>query len=951
MENYDLGSLVVKLGADTSQYDKLLNAADAKLLRFGKKLETTGRSMTKYITAPLAAVQALSTKAFSNFDDSMTKSLAIMSGITPKIRKEMERTAMAISSKNITSSNDLAKAYFYLASAGMDAAQSMAALPAMEKFAAAGAFDMALATDLATDAQSALGLTVKDATENTQNLVKVTDVLIKANTLANASTVQFSESLTNKVGSALKILNKDMEEGVAVLAAYADQGVKGMEAGEKFNIFSRDLQTASINQAAAWKNMGIAVYDNTGKMLNYADVIEQLETRMMTMSDQQKKMTFEMLGFQDRSVIAVQQLLGLSDKIRFYEKELRKAGGTTQDVAEKQLKSFSSQMKIMWNNVVNAAIGIGAILAPSMLKLNQYVIKSTEYWGGLNSSTQEWIVKLGVVAAAAGPVIWGLGKMIIIFVPLKSLIVGAYVAMVGFMGGITAGALAVVGSIALLVGSFYVLRAAAIQGTNGVREALNATYNFFKVIFTSIYDAVIVTLKGIANLFRDTFLWIYDTVANSFIGKLIKAFTQGFKIITQNWKKIVAEIAGNAAFAGELMAGIVKGHGLKTSMFDADTSYTQTFQATMAKLNAFTDGITQTFQTAKLEIQEFGQDVKGGLELGAVYLQAFGLATAESFMTLMDSTKTQMDSDFGWIEDKFKGLLNGGGEGKGVDALSPMIQNSEKTEKSVFEQSKNDLKVMATDSQRMIDALNEEYRMLGTINDVRERAVQKEAFKAQLQKDYIGDLAKQQSMLEKYEESLKKLGSFQARFAEYSAQSLDIWGNLASVATGAIDNISAGLTQMIMEGKAEWKDMAKSILADITTIMIRATLVKSTLAIFGFGMDGSKVSAEVKHSGGMVGSGSTRSVSAAAFVGAPRLHNGLAGDEFPAILQKGESVIPKGGRAGSIAPSVQINISNNSNSQIKADSSGVKFDGRKFVVDVVVENINSNGVLRRMMKS
>ena len=30
-----------------------------------------------------------------------------------------------------------------------------------------------------------------------------------------------------------------------------------------------------------------------------------------------------------------------------------------------------------------------------------------------------------------------------------------------------------------------------------------------------------------------------------------------------------------------------------------------------------------------------------------------------------------------------------------------------------------------------------------------------------------------------------------------------------------------------------------------------------------------------------------------AFAGAPRLHSGLAADEYPAILQRGEEVIPK----------------------------------------------------------
>lgn len=53
------------------------------------------------------------------------------------------------------------------------------------------------------------------------------------------------------------------------------------------------------------------------------------------------------------------------------------------------------------------------------------------------------------------------------------------------------------------------------------------------------------------------------------------------------------------------------------------------------------------------------------------------------------------------------------------------------------------------------------------------------------------------------------------------------------------------------------------------------------------------------HSGGNVrATAPRRRVSALAFAGAPRLHNGLMSDEFPAILQKGELVIPKAARRG-----------------------------------------------------
>jgi hypothetical protein len=76
------------------------------------------------------------------------------------------------------------------------------------------------------------------------------------------------------------------------------------------------------------------------------------------------------------------------------------------------------------------------------------------------------------------------------------------------------------------------------------------------------------------------------------------------------------------------------------------------------------------------------------------------------------------------------------------------------------------------------------------------------------------------------------------------------------------------------------------------------------------------------HDGGIVGEtyASQRAIPAHAFIGAPRLHNGLMPDEFPAILQRGETVIPKNKRAGSNM-NVTFNIST-PNAQSFMDSRG-----------------------------
>jgi len=208
-------------------------------------------------------------------------------------------------------------------------------------------FDMSLATDLATDAQSALGLTVNDASQNLENLTRVTDVLVKANTLANASVQQFSEALTTKAGAALKVVNKDIEEGVAVLAAFADRGVKGAEAGDKLNQVLRDIPRATAKNSEEFAKLGLSMFDTEGNMKNVADIIEELDRVLGPMSDELKASTLDQLGLNRGVADAVKILSGAGNQIREYEKALRDAGGTTEEVADKQIDSLRGQAEIL----------------------------------------------------------------------------------------------------------------------------------------------------------------------------------------------------------------------------------------------------------------------------------------------------------------------------------------------------------------------------------------------------------------------------------------------------------------------------------------------------------------------------------------------------------------------------------------------------------------------------
>jgi len=101
--------------------------------------------------------------------------------------------------------------------------------------------------------------------------------------------------------------------------------------------------------------------------------------------------------------------------------------------------------------------------------------------------------------------------------------------------------------------------------------------------------------------------------------------------------------------------------------------------------------------------------------------------------------------------------------------------------------------------------------------------------------------------------------------------------------------------------------------------------------------------ADFYHKGGIAGKTPvpTRPVSAALFANAPRLHNGLAPDEFPAILQRGETVLPRG--AGGVTNIyIYANDAKSFQDQMR--------ENRAVIIESVSEHLSDGGHLRNVIR-
>jgi len=381
-----IGGITVGVAMETSRLkkdvDKNRKTLD-KFSKFAKKNSATINRVYKVAFKGVAASAAVAVagiyklaKSQEELTRSMNRSLSIMGNVSTAMRKDMRAAAIEAASTTTASSKEAADAFYFLASAGLDAAQSLEALPKVATFAQAGMFDLALATDLLTDAQSALGLSSKDPVKNMKNMERVGDVLVKAGSLANASVQQFSEALTNKAGPALRMVGKDIEEGVAVLAAFADQGIKSNEAGTALDIVLRELQTKAIRFSGEFKKAGIAVYDSSENMRNMGDIVRDLENALHGLSAKGKKSFLLDLGFSDKSVAYVQTLIGTSEKLQDFEKALDSSGGTAARVASKMmtpLEKAMNRLSASFDKTANSMAPLVAMVADLTEDLNKMV--------------------------------------------------------------------------------------------------------------------------------------------------------------------------------------------------------------------------------------------------------------------------------------------------------------------------------------------------------------------------------------------------------------------------------------------------------------------------------------------------------------------------------------------------------------------------------------------------
>lgn len=316
------------------------------------------------LTTAVAAIATQAVQVGMEFDKSMSQVAATM-GVTVDEIGELRDFAQEMGAQTAFSSTQAADALNYMALAGYNAETSMEMLPSVLNLAAAGNMDLATASDMVTDSQTALGLSL----DQTKTMI---DQMAKTSSMANADVQQLGEA-TLTVGGTAKNLAGGTKELNQVLGVLADNSIKGSEGGTALRNIILSLSAPTDKARAKIEELGVSVFDAEGKMRPLPEIMQDFNASMEPLTQEQKTQALNEI-FNKVDLKSVNALLGTSaERFNNLANGIENSAGAAEKMKETQLDNLAGDVTILQSAAANLAIQIADVLNPALRSATQFM--------------------------------------------------------------------------------------------------------------------------------------------------------------------------------------------------------------------------------------------------------------------------------------------------------------------------------------------------------------------------------------------------------------------------------------------------------------------------------------------------------------------------------------------------------------------------------------------------
>jgi len=419
----------------------------------GSGLQQTGRSMTRYVTAPVVGAYGLAAKSAMDFEEQLTivgvaanrqgedleylGDAALAMGEDLRLVGEFNATDSLVAMEALYKAGKSDTEIFGDLNAYMEGTAELGGIMAAGVLlAAASELDLQQATEALLVSLNTYGLGAEDAMDVANMLVQTADASV-------ASVSDLVGSLST-AGPVLANFGQSYEESLTQIAILSERGIKGPEAGTNLRSMYNNMFRETNRSIEALEALGIERFDAEGNFRPMVEVIDELNEGMSALTDKDLFRSLKDLFGNYGQLAGV--TLGTEGAGGYVEMQDKIAkASTVQEVAAARSQTFAAQIEKLQGSLQTFMITAGTpfiedFLQPAVEHLQSFVDKLND----LNPETLDFAIRIGMISAVMGPALIALGTLaraLASILTLYKLIAGAQTAAgLAGAGGAAAGA-------------------------------------------------------------------------------------------------------------------------------------------------------------------------------------------------------------------------------------------------------------------------------------------------------------------------------------------------------------------------------------------------------------------------------------------------------------------------------------------------------------------------------